>query len=545
MVRDNGDQRDHEAAVEAVGTNEARLQMLIGSIDEVVFEFDATGIVLNVWTRDVSLLTRPPSEIVGRRAVEALNHEFAAAFETAFQRALTTGHSENLEYSLDVIAGRKWFLARINSIPAPSGAAPTVCMLVRDITERKLAEEKLKQTTERLSHLLTTLQTLSSTLNLDDLLEQLLDHVVVAVPAADFGTIYIYDAQAEVLIPKVGIGGDLEALWQVRLRVGESISGRVLQSGQSILTRTPEETDQLRGPESPGTERLFAQARLGRPIQSNICVPLRSSTGEVIGTVALGSIHDSFNEDDLSLLEGIASQAAIAIQNAKLFDEVRAGRERLRGLSSQLITTQETERCHLARELHDEIGQVLTTIKMHLRSTQRSVEPRAQSYLEESITMVDRAIGQVRNLSLNLRPAQLDELGLVAALHWYVKQQAKIAGFQENFVVAPAELQVPPELATACFRITQEALTNAVRHGQPRCIHIELRLCDDQLNLTIHDDGVGFDIQAARHRASLGKSLGLLGMQERAQLSDGHLKIDSKPGFGTTIRVQFPMPPGS
>lgn len=667
MAQDNGSPTDRQTFGEALRTNEARLHAFIGSIDEVVFELDAKGIVLNVWTRDASLLTRPQSEIMGRQAAEALSREFASAFEAAFQRVLTTGQSENLEYPLDVIGGRKWFLARMNAIPALPGSAQTVCMLVRDITkhkreedalreseeryralvdhsptgvfvnvdnkfayvndamcrllgadsreqligtsvfdrfhpdfhvriqeriqriiqhglttplmdqrylrldgsivdveaaaspivfhgspaaqvvvndvtDRKRAEMKLKQTAERLSILLSTSRTLSSTLHLDGLLEHLLQCVVDAMPVADFGAIFFYDPQAQVLIPRVSIGGDPETLRHVRLQIGESISGRVFQLGQSILSRSPEENDVLKGPERVETARLFALARSGRRIHSNICVPLRSATGETIGTVALGSAHDTFNEDDLCLLEGIASQAAIAIQNAKLFDEVRAGRERLRVLSSQLITTQESERSHLARELHDEIGQVLTTIKMHLRSTQRSVDVPVQSYLEESITMVDRAIGQVRNLSLSLRPAQLDELGLVAALNWYVKQQARIAGFQEQFVVDPVELQVPPELATACFRITQEAVTNAVRHGQPHRIHVELRHCGDQLNLTIRDDGVGFDVQEGRQRASQGKSLGLLGMQERAQLSDGHLEIESRVGDGTTIRVQFPLP---
>ncbi|MDB5389108.1 MAG: histidine kinase [Planctomycetaceae bacterium] len=418
---------------------------------------------------------------------------------------------------------------------------PAVIGSLIDITDRRRAEVKLNQTAERLGILLMTSQELGSARNLESMLDLLLSRLKEVIPVADFGTIYIFDSQTETLVPKASTGGVQEAVQQIRLQVGESLSGRVFQLGHSVITRTSEENDALSGPVRPETQQLFEKARAGRQIQSNLCVPLHSPTGENIGTIALGSARGPFNAEDLSLLEGIAAQAAIAIQETKLFDEVSAGRQRLQLLSQQLITTQETERRHLARELHDEIGQVLTAIKMHLRSTQRSEPGSVQSSLDESVSMIDRAIDQVRNLSLKLRPAQLDELGLVAALHWFVKHQAKIGGFQAHLTVHPVDIEVPPEMATACFRITQESLTNAVRHGHPHEIHVNLRHEDDILYLRIRDDGEGFDVDAARQLASRGKSLGMLGMQERAQLLGGTLDIRSTKGVGTTIQAKFPL----
>ncbi len=225
----------------------------------------------------------------------------------------------------------------------------------------------------------------------------------------------------------------------------------------------------------------------------------------------------------------------------QLDEELRTNRQRLEMLSRQLITTQETERRHLARELHDEIGQMLTAVKMNLYRSQRSTDSSLRSSLEENVAIVEQAIDQVRNLSLSLRPPQLDQLGLVAALHWVVKYQARIGGFQEHLDAEIGNLKVADDVAIVCFRITQEALTNAVRHASPRNIRVELKVVNQELSLTIQDDGVGFDVLQARHRATSGASLGLLSMQERMSLVGGRLKIDSVIGKGTSIQSWFPI----
>jgi len=225
-------------------------------------------------------------------------------------------------------------------------------------------------------------------------------------------------------------------------------------------------------------------------------------------------------------------QAEVALQQSQ---------ERLELLSRQLIDTQETERRHLARELHDEIGQVLTAIKINLRRSQREADPSLQSNLNYVVEIVDQAIGQVRNLALRLRPAQLDELGLVAALHWLLKSQAELAGIQEEFEVSIDQQEISSELETVCFRITQEALTNAIRHAKPTKVHVKLWATDGQLCLSIYDDGVGFDVTESRRHALTGHSFGLVSMQERASLAGGDIQIESVAGEGTTIQACFPL----
>jgi signal transduction histidine kinase len=215
--------------------------------------------------------------------------------------------------------------------------------------------------------------------------------------------------------------------------------------------------------------------------------------------------------------------------------------ETLQVLSRQLLEAQENERRHIARELHDEIGQALTAVKINLQSARRT--PAAlDAYLEDSTSIVDRTLQQVRTLSLDLRPALLDDLGLGAALRWYVDRQAQRGGFTVQCVTDPLEPRPRPELETACFRVAQEALTNVMRHAQAQHVRVELRQSGTELHLLIRDDGKGFDVQTAQQQAEQGASAGLLGMQERVWLVGGQIEIESALAQGTEIRVRFPLP---
>jgi PAS domain S-box-containing protein len=224
-------------------------------------------------------------------------------------------------------------------------------------------------------------------------------------------------------------------------------------------------------------------------------------------------------------------------------EALREYSERLQSLSRQLLHAQETERRHLARELHDEIGQALTALKINLQALRRVIGAASVTFrLDESIGIVERTLGQVRNLSLALRPSMLDDLGLIAALRWYLDRQAQRAGFNVQLAMEPIDRPLDPDLETACFRLVQEALTNVVRHAYAKSVRVEMRLGDTDLELVIRDDGVGFDVAAARDRAARGASLGLLGMHERVTLLGGTFDIASSRGEGTTVRVRLPLP---
>jgi PAS domain S-box-containing protein len=216
--------------------------------------------------------------------------------------------------------------------------------------------------------------------------------------------------------------------------------------------------------------------------------------------------------------------------------------EQLRTLSHRLLEIQETERRYIARELHDEIGQTLTALRINLKRTERSrtAEPTLAA-MRESTTMVEELINQVRNLSIELRPSVLDDFGLTAALDWYVNWLSAKAGFKVIFHTDFTDERFSPLLELTCFRITQEALTNAARHSNTKNVYVDLEMLSGELHLTVRDDGKGFDVDKTHEQALKGKSFGLLGMHERATLAGGCLKLTSQPGKGTVVHAFFPL----
>jgi PAS domain S-box-containing protein len=210
-------------------------------------------------------------------------------------------------------------------------------------------------------------------------------------------------------------------------------------------------------------------------------------------------------------------------------------------LSRRLLDVQEEERRHLARELHDEIIQTLTAAKLNLKIIAPDVPAAVAGRLEDSTQLLDRLLQQVRELSLDLRPPLLDDLGLVPALRWLADQQAQRAGLRVTFTANVERLEMDPPLRTACFRVAQEAITNAIRHARAATVAVELRAESDRVWLAVHDDGVGFDKGAMQERAAHGASVGLLSMKERASILGGELEVNSTPGRGTKIQAWFPL----
>src|SRR6202790_573594 len=210
----------------------------------------------------------------------------------------------------------------------------------------------------------------------------------------------------------------------------------------------------------------------------------------------------------------------------------------VRELSRRLFQIQEDERRHLARELHDQLGQALTAAKIDLQGAQGLEEHTAiVQRLDDSIATLERLLQQVRQLSLELRPPLLDDLGLVSALRWYLDQQAQRAGLRVEFFADPALERVDAAIETACFRVAQEALTNVVRHARAETVNVELDRTPETLHLVVRDDGIGFDVVRAQQSASLG----LLGMRERVTLLGGELDCKSAPGRGTEVHAFFPV----
>jgi signal transduction histidine kinase len=250
-------------------------------------------------------------------------------------------------------------------------------------------------------------------------------------------------------------------------------------------------------------------------------------------TEPYGYILKPFSERELrTVLE-------MALYKSKAEDGLRQAALEMQLLTRRLMESQEAERRLVALELHDELGQTLTAIKINLQVRERLQDALPPDFDAQNIRMVEEAIAQVRSLSLTLRPSMLDDLGLEAALRWIAERRSPRDGMDIRFSSDLAARRYASDVEIAFFRIAQEALTNVQRHAGASQVDVILRGSDDTLSLCVHDNGTGFDRPAMAARARIGNSIGLLGMQERAALIGAALDINTAPGQGCEVCLHF------
>lgn len=281
----------------------------------------------------------------------------------------------------------------------------------------------------------------------------------------------------------------------------------------------------------------LADEELRSVVRFAMCVPIKNSEHAVLGFFELyrGDGGQPFTWHDAAFLESLANTTAVAIENARLVGALAAKNEEVRALSAHHLTRLEAERQHIARELHDEAGQALVGVKLSLQAMAHAVPdtlPAVKEPLAQLRHEVNEATARLRTLARRLRPPTLDQLGLHAALQQLAQEAGDRAGFVVSLDLASLPSRLAPDMETALFRITQEALTNAANHARASHVEISLGLGDRTLNLRIHDDGCGFD------PAAVGGGLGLLGIRERVGMLGGDFAVKSAPGHGTMLLVQ-------
>lgn len=220
-------------------------------------------------------------------------------------------------------------------------------------------------------------------------------------------------------------------------------------------------------------------------------------------------------------------------------EALREYAERLQTLSRRLVEVQEAERRHLALELHDEIGQLLTGLKLSLEMSARSSADGAKANLGKAQALANDLMARVRQLSLDLRPTMLDDLGLIPALLWHFERYSDLTHVQVVFRHIGLEgRRFAPDVETTTYRMVQEALTNVARHARVSEVTVRLWADQEMLSVQIEDRGAGFDSEAA---LAINASSGLSGMRERARLLGGQLTVESSPGEGTCVTVELPL----
>jgi signal transduction histidine kinase len=276
--------------------------------------------------------------------------------------------------------------------------------------------------------------------------------------------------------------------------------------------------------------------------------PLSTSTGrrgaiEVVYLAERPAEREGpFLIEERHLIDSLADSLSSYLIRREAEEALHEAHAQLQALSRQLMHVQEQERRALAHDLHDEVGTALTALKMNLQTMQRVGDTsQVKSTLGDSLGILDTLLKRVRDLSLDLRPSLLDDLGLGPAIRWYVMRQAERAGIEARVDAESLPHELPADKAVVCFRIVQEAVTNVLRHAGATQLEVALRKAGSGFDLSIKDNGRGFRVSERMAEAGDRWTLGLLGMRERARTLGGILTIHSDPARGTEVVAQIPL----
>ena len=362
---------------------------------------------------------------------------------------------------------------------------------------------------------------------------------------------YKEDDSHQTLRPVAWWGHEDGYLYRVKISWGDNEFGQG-PAGVAIRTSRPAV---LRNTQTDIRIAQWQEATTQRGYASILGAPLLAE-GKPFGSLTIYSAKaDAFDREEMALLQQMADDLAFGIVSLRARaernraekalreseQELKSSREQLRKLAAHLQSAREAERTHLAREIHDELGQYLTGLKMDVASLeelikQQSAEPPLLRKVQAMSQLLDTTVESVRKIASELRPAVLDSLGLLAAIEWQAEEFQRRTGIRcECFLIAE-ELKLDRDCATAVFRILQESLTNVMRHANATRVTITLEQETSHYLMEIKDDGEG--IQADDLDKS--DSLGVLGMKERAHLFGGSVSISGEPDKGTTVVVKIP-----
>jgi signal transduction histidine kinase len=284
---------------------------------------------------------------------------------------------------------------------------------------------------------------------------------------------------------------------------------------------------------------------LNRLQENRLDIPCIIMSGRITDETAVAAMkagaRDYVMKDNLKrigpAIERELAEAEVRRSRSKAEEELEQTYEKLRAMAHRIVELQEEERRNIARELHDEIGQSLTGLKLLISQATRSTPEASFEILKEAQSVVTELIQQVREISLKLRPSMLDDLGLLPTLLWYFERYTAQTRIKINFEHAGLQRNFQPDINTGVYRIIQEALTNVARYAEVNEVDVLIQADDNRISLVVQDQGTGFEVARLAAKASAGLS----GMRERAQLLGGTVAIDTSPGKGTRLVAELPL----
>jgi PAS domain S-box-containing protein len=524
--RDVTDFRQAEAAIRRSEENFRSLAETTSAITMIfrenqVLYVNHTAEMITGYSRE-ELLCQHPASLVDTEYRDAIDSHAASLLKHEHQR---------FSYEAPIVTRSgepRWLEITASSIEFAGHSAGLITGF--DITARKQAEEQIRRRNQYLAALNLVTEAVSQSLDLPDLLETLkvllTEHLHIAA-----GLIFLYHEEDDYL--------SLGAWWGVSATSIEENQRQSVATAHNMRVIREQAPILLHNLSSDETARLHHMLNgFANPWQFYLGVPLLAH-GEIQGALDLFYTTDAMVQgDQIDFFTSLGYQVGVAIQNARLFQQVLSGHERLQTLSRRLVEVQEHERRYIARELHDEIGQILTGLNLSLEVITRLPPDQVPGKLHQAQTLVNDLMLRVREMSLELRPPMLDDLGLLPALLWYFERYTAQTGVEVTFKHIGIERRFAPEIEIAVYRMAQEALTNVARYANVAEVVVRLWANESALGIQVEDQGAGFDpvVALASHTSS-----GLSGMRERTSLLGGELSIESVPGHGSCLAVEFPL----
>ncbi len=406
----------------------------------------------------------------------------------------------------------------------------------RDVT----AERELEAQILRRHHQLSTLSHISSAVSgladLDNTLRLALDSVLEIISGA-MGGILLFDEKTKTLSYRIQRGLPPKYAENRQIALGEGITGKVAQTGESILLEDISQDPRVARPDVVRAEG----------IKGFVSIPLKAKD-RVVGVMNVFShVAGRFGADDVSLLNSIGDYLGTTIEQAKLYERLARVGERYRALLRHSLTAQEQERKRIASELHDETAQSLTSLTLSLQAIIGLAEMKGYDDLEfmeklkKTHSHAVHAGTEIVKLMKELRPTLLDELGMSAAIHRYAKDTLQAQGINVSTDFIGTDQRFPSEVEVTLFRIAQGAIGNILEHSEAKNALIKLECSDTECVLIIEDDGKGFDVSKLTRVERSGRGAGLFTMRERTSQFGGKGYVESTPGKGTKITAKIPL----
>lgn len=523
------------------GNTASCLRAIIDSLQDELLVVDRQYRVIEANTALLSRHGKVRAEVIGRNCDEITDDVSGPCLvpldECSLQTVWETGKPahltrERVNRSED---GEETRFVDIVASPIISGDGTItgVAVLMRDITDTKELELGIVKAKETLSALTTIASVVTESLDLDTVLSRALE-TTLEIMQCSTGGIMLLDDEGQTLSYCVHRGLSDRYAREMRHQLGEGISGRVAQTGESILVE-----DISKDPRASRRDLIVLEE-----IRPFVSVPLLSKE-RVLGVLNVTS-HEAgkLSPASVQLLESIAAQIAIAIENARLHKEVQR-KEEIRGeLLQDIFTVQEEERKRIARELHDETSQVLASLTGNLEAAASMLpdnEQKTRAILRKAQSLSIELLDGTNRLIYELRPTLLDDMGLIAATRWLITNNLEAAGVKVTFNTVGTVRRLDPQVETTLFRVIQEAVNNIARHAEAKKATIRLQFKKNFVLAQVKDNGTGFDVEEAISSKERPRGLGLLGMRERMELMKGTLNIASKPGGGTEVNIEIPV----